>query len=114
MLTEDADNWLLDVLVAALLLVLSAKKDEGEDWEEQVNHVVELGAHFPSRHLAWISLGLEVINSAVQPVSITINLQVVEILELVEGMVLQVVRLNLVIFTWFGLVLESPGILYAS
>ena len=93
MLRENADDRGLEVLVLALLLVLAAEEDERKHGEQQVNHVVELTAHLPSGELTAVSLRLEVVSAAVQPVTVAVHLQLVEVLELVEGMMLQVVRL---------------------
>ena len=42
-----------------------------------------------------------------QPMSIAVNMELVEVSELVERMMLEIMRLNLVIFSRFWLVFES-------
>ena len=92
-LREDANDGLVEALVQALLSVLVAEEIEGEDGERQVDHVVELAAHLPRGELTGISLGLEVIGATVQPVLVAVRLQLIKVLELIEGMMLQVVGL---------------------
>ena len=75
--------------------------------------MVELASHFPGRDLSWVSFRLEVVGSSVEPMSIAINVKLIEVSELVEGMVLQVMGLNLLILGGLWLVLE-PGLVRDS
>ena len=69
--------------------------------------MVELAAHLPGGDLPWIGFRLEVIGSTVQPVSIPVYVKVIIVSELIEWVMLEVMRLNLLILSGLWLVLES-------
>ena len=57
--------------------------------------------------MAWVGFGLKVVGSTVQPMSIPINVELIEVSELVERMVLQIMRLDLFVLSGLWLVLKS-------
>ena len=93
--------------------ILISEKHKCENWEREINGVIELASHFPGGDLSWISFRLEVVGSSVEPMSIAVNVKLIEVSELVEGMVLQVMGLNLLILGGLWLVLE-PGLVRDS
>ena len=107
MLWENADNVHLDIFVSQMLFVLSSEDCEEEYWHRPVDHMVEFAAHFPRGNLSRIRLWLEVISSSVEPMSIPINMELIEVFELVERVVLQVVVLDLVVLSNLWFVFES-------
>ena len=107
MLRENSDNVHLYILVSQVLLILFSKECEWENREEQINHVIEFAAHFPSWNLSWVSLRLEVISSSVKPMSVSINVKFIEVSELVERVMFQIMILDLVIFSNFRFVFKS-------
>ena len=110
MLREDSDYVLTNVLLSQVLSVLGAKEDKGEHWEQQVDHVVRLLAHLPRRDLTRVRLTLEIVGSSMKPVTIAIDMKFVEVSEFVGGVMLQVVRLDLIILAYLRLVHESSTI----
>ena len=80
-----------------MLLVTVADEDEanqGQEDEEQVAHLVAL---VPWVDLTWVSFVAKIVNPAVKPVTIAIDMEFVEISELVEWVMLEVVHHDLVL-----------------
>ena len=114
MLRENAHNRLLQILVLAVAFVCGAEHVHGEKRESHEERMPDLRALFPGGLLAGVRFSLVVISTTVQPVSIAVDLKVIEVLELVERMVLHVVALNLVIFGRLRLILKAACVGDAS
>ena len=80
-----------------MVLVVLAHPVERDEGKEHVEHVTELAAHLPWRDLSRVRLLVQIVDATVQPVSVAINVELLEVSELVEWMVLQIVRLDLVV-----------------
>ena len=89
-----------------MVLVVLAHPVERDKWQKHVEHVTELAAHLPGWDLGGVSLLVQIVDATVQPVSVAINVELLEVSELVERMVLQVVRLDLVVLWRLRLILE--------
>ena len=107
-LREDTNDGHLDVLALQVLLVALVNEEERQEGEQHVEHVAELAALLPGRDTGWerISLFAEVVNTAMQPVAIAIDMEFLEVTELIQGMVLEVVSDNLVLFLRLRFILE--------
>ena len=75
--------------------------------------MIELASHFPGGDLSWISFRLEIIGSTVEPMSVAVNVEFIEVSKFVERMVLKVVGLDLLVFGGLWLVFE-PGLVRDS
>ena len=89
-----------------MLLVVFANPVERNHGQEHVEHVTKLAAHLPGRDLRWVRFLVQVVDATMQPMSISIDVELLEVSELVQGVVLQVVRLDLVVVSWLWLVFE--------
>ena len=69
--------------------------------------MAKLATHFP-RRLLHVGLFVEVVGATVQPVLVSIDMELFEVPELIERMMLQVVVLNLIILRGLRLILEPP------
>ena len=88
---ENSNNWHFDILLFEMLFVSTGKDSEAEDGEENDDHVVELAASLPCANLCWVGLRIVVVDSCVQPVSVVVNVELLEVSELIEWVMLQVV-----------------------
>ena len=86
---------------------MASKEHECENWEGKVDGVIKLASHLPGRDLPWIGFRLKVVRSTMQPMSITINMELIIVSELVEWVVLKIMRLNLLVFSGLWLVFKS-------
>ena len=93
MLREKSNDRHLKVLLFAVSFIVVGEVSEVKHWKtDQVNQVAELAAHIP-RGLLHICLAIEVVGTAMEPVHVAVNVQLIELSELVHGMVLEVVVL---------------------
>ena len=76
-----------------MLLVLVSEPVERDEWENQVEGIAELRAHFPRRDLCGVGLGVPVIGATVQPMAIVVHMEVLQVTELVQWVMLQVMNL---------------------
>ena len=90
-----------------MVLVAVADDGEAEEGKENEEHVTELAALLPWGNLGRVSILVQIVNATVQPVTVTIDMELVEVTELVQRMVFQVVSHNLILFSGLGLILES-------
>ena len=108
-MTEYADNRHLDILLLEVLLVALADIDQGKEGEKNVEHMSKLASLFPWRNLRRIGLLIEVVDTTVEPVTVAIDVELLEVTELILRVVLQVVRDDLIFLSRLRLVLESIG-----
>jgi hypothetical protein len=92
-LREDSDDGILDILVPEVQLVLVAEEVQGEEGEEQDKGVGPLGAHLPGGDLRGVGLGVPVVRAGMQPVTVVVHMELLEVAELIQRMMLQVVYL---------------------
>ena len=88
----------------AVFLVAVAEEPEGEDGHQNEDRVTQLAATLPRRNLPRVRLSVQIVNAAVQPVTVRIHMEFFIVFELVKRVVFEVVGLNLVIFGGFWLV----------
>ena len=74
-----------------MLFVSAGKDSEAEDGEKDNDQVIELASSFPCAHLCGVGLGIVVVDSCVQPVSVVVNVELLEVSELELWVMLQVV-----------------------
>ena len=108
-LREDANDVHLHILLLEVVLVAGDDQEQTHEGEEDVEHVANLATLLPGADLSWVSLLAQVVNTSVKPVTVAINMELLEVSELVQRVVLQVVSHNLVLFCGLWLVLESVG-----
>jgi hypothetical protein len=70
-----------------------AEEVQGEQGEEQEERVGPLRTHLPWRDLSWVSLSVPVVRTAVEPVTVVVNMELLEVAELIKRVMLQVVHL---------------------
>ena len=87
-------------------LVAVADEPEAEDGQEDEEQVADLVALVPGVDLAWVRLVAQIVNSAVQPVAIAVNMEFFEVTELIEWVMLQVVHNDLVLLCGLRLILK--------
>ena len=92
-------------------MVLVAVRDDGEaeEGQEDEEHVAQLASLLPRRDLSRVCLLIKIVNATVQPVTVPIDMEFVEVTEFVQRMVFQIVNDNLVLFCRLRLVLKSIG-----
>ena len=90
-LREDSNDWHLDILVLQVVLVALAHEDETKEGEEDEEHMAKLAASLPWADLSWVGLCVQVVHSSMEPVSVWVHIQFIEVSELIEWMVLEVV-----------------------
>ena len=88
-------------------LVTVANEPEAKDGEEDEEQVAQLVSLMPWMDLTWVSLIEQIVNSTVKPVTIAIDMEFIEVTELIEGVVLQVVNNDLILFCGLWLILET-------
>lgn len=103
-LGEDTNDVHLNVLLLEMFLVRGSDPEERNEGHQHEEHVQHFGALFPGRDLGGVGLGVEVVDPHVQPVTIVVNVELLQILELVLRVVLQVVHFDHVVFGGLGLV----------
>ena len=111
---ENANDRHLNVLLIEVLLVASAEEGEAEEGQHDHEGVANLATLFPWRDLTWVGLVAQIVNSSVKPVTIAIDMEFIEVTELVEGVMLEVVDDNLVLFRRLGLILKPVLCLQAG
>ncbi len=92
-LWEDTDDVVFLILLLEVLSVLIAKVVEWEEGENQEEGVAELGTHLPGWDLGRVALSVPVIGAAMQPVTIVVHVELLEVAELIKGVMLQIVHL---------------------
>ena len=105
-LREDSNDVHLDVLLPEVRLVAVADEPEAQDGQEDEEQVADLVALVPGVDLAWVRLVAQIVDSAVQPVAIAVNMEFVEVTELIEWVMLQVVHNDLVLLCRLWLILK--------
>ena len=90
-----------------MFLVLSTEEDETHERHQQEERVTKLATLFPGGDFGRIGLSVVVITTSVEPVTVTIDVEFLEVTEFVHGVVLQVVGDDLVIIGGLGLICES-------
>ena len=88
-------------------LVTVANEPEAKDGEEDEEQVAQLVSLMPWMDLTWVGLIEQIVNSTVKPVTIAIDMEFIEVTELIEGVVLQVVNNDLILFCGLWLILET-------
>ena len=88
-------------------LVTVANEPEAKDGEEDEEQVAQLVSLMPWMDLTWVCLVEQIVNSTVKPVTIAIDMEFIEVTELIEGVVLQVVNNDLILFCGLWLILET-------
>ena len=106
-LGENANDVHLDVLLLQMSLVTVANEPEAKDGEEDEEQVAQLVSLMPWVDLTWVGLIEQIVNSTVKPVTIAIDMEFIEVTELIEGVVLQVVNNDLILFCGLWLILET-------
>jgi len=76
-----------------MLLILVAEEVQRENGEDQEEGVRQLGTHFPRGDLSGIGLSVPVVGASMEPVTVVVNVELLEIAELIQRMMLQVVNL---------------------
>ena len=105
-LREDSNDVHLDVLLPEVRLVAVADEPEAQDGQEDEEQVADLVTLVPGVDLAWVRLVAQIVNSAVQPVAIAVNMEFFEVTELIEWVMLQVVHNDLVLLRGLRLILK--------
>ena len=82
-------------------------KEGSGEWEQDDSQVPSFAASFPRGDFCWISLRVVVICSAMQPMSVWVYVMFLEVSELVQWMVLQVMRYDHIMLFWLRLIVES-------
>ena len=91
MLGEKPNDRHLKVLLFAVSFIVVCEVSEVKHWKtDQVNQVAELASHIP-RGLLHVGLTIEVVGTTVEPMRVSINVELLEVTELVHWMVLEVV-----------------------
>ena len=90
---EDSYDVVFLIFVLEVCSVLVSEKVEGEEGEQDKEHVVPFATHFPGGHLGGVRLCVPVVSTGMQPVAVVVNVEFFEVAELVQGVVLQVVGL---------------------
>ena len=88
-------------------LVTVANEPEAKDGEEDEEQVAQLVSLMPWMDFTWVCLVEQIVNSTVKPVTIAIDMEFIEVTELIEGVVLQVVNNDLILFCGLWLILET-------
>ena len=88
-------------------LVTVANEPEAKDGEEDEEQVAQLVSLMPWMDLTWVGLIEQIVNSTVKPVTIAIDMEFIEVTELIEGVVLQVVNNDLILFCGLWLILKT-------
>ena len=88
-------------------LVAIPNEPEAENGQEDKEQVTNLVALVPWADLAGVRLITEIVNSAVEPVTIAIHMELLEVSKLVERVMLQIVHDDLVLLARLRLVLKS-------
>ena len=70
-----------------------AEEVQGEEGEEQDECVGPLGAHLPGGDLCGVGLGVPVVRAGMQPVTVVVHMELLEVAELIKRMMFQVVSL---------------------
>ena len=86
--------------------VAVADEPEAQDGQEDEEQVANLVTLVPGVDLAWVRLVAQIVNSAVQPVAIAVNMEFFEVTELIEWVMLQVVHNDLVLLCRLRLILK--------
>ena len=73
--------------------------------------MVAFAAHLPWTELALVGLGIDVVGSSVEPVSVAVDVEVLEVFELIKWVVLEIVGLYTILELVFHLLIcsSSPG-----
>ena len=87
-------------------LVTVANEPEAKDGEEDEEQVAQLVSLMPWMDLTWVGLIEQIVNSTVKPVTIAIDLELVEVTEFVEWVVLEVVDHDLILLCRLWLILK--------
>ena len=74
-------------------LVLVAEEVQGEEGEEEDEGVGPFGAHLPGGDLRGVGLRVPVVGARMQPVTVVVHMELLEVAELVQWMMLQIVNL---------------------
>ena len=106
-LGPDTDNVHLHILLLQVILVARDDKHHAKEGKQDVEHMAHFAAHLPRVDLSRVRLRVQVVNTAVKPVTVAVNVELLEISEFVQGMVLQVVGHDLVLLSGLGLVGEA-------
>ena len=107
-LRENTDDGHLDIFVVAKMCLVSwTKEPETDKGQQDKEHMADLAALLPRRDLRWIGLGVVVVDTTVQPVTIGIHMVLFKVTEFVQRMMLEVVGFDLVILGRLGLILIS-------
>ena len=106
-LGEDADDHHLHVLLLEVLSVAPCHVEEGKEWQEYEEHVTKLAALLPRRDLSRVCLFIQVVDTAVEPVTVAIDMELIHISELILRMVLEIVGHNLILLGRLRLIFES-------
>ena len=87
-------------------LVAVCNKREAKDGQDDQEHVTELAALMPRVDITGVRLISQMVDSLVKPVAIGVDVSLVEVTELVHGVVLKVVHNDHVFFRGLRLVFE--------
>ena len=90
-----------------MAFVLIAKLPEAHKGEQDEEHVANFAALFPWRDLTWVSFIAKVIDTTMEPVTIAIYMELLEVSELIKWVMFQVVSHDLVLFFGLGLIIET-------
>ena len=88
-------------------LVAISNEPEAKDGQEDKEKVAYLVTLVPRTDLAWVRLISQVVDSTMEPVTIAIDMELLEVTELVERVMLEIVDNNLVLLCRLGFVLKS-------
>ena len=87
-----------------MLFVHVANHVDRNEWEEHPQEMVEFTSFLPRRNLGRVRFSVEVISTSVEPVTVRVHMELLQVPKLVQWVVLQIVGNNLVILSRLRLI----------
>ena len=106
-LWEDSNDVHLDIFLLQVCLVAVSNEPEAQNRQEDKEKMANFVSLVPWTDLTWVSLIAQIINSAMKPMTIAIDMELLEITELIQRVMLEIVHDDLIVLWGLWLVLET-------